>query len=913
MQNHKNTSRTPRRSSSNLLKNTVKTILLVAICLGGLPAKAQVGTAVRELPYDFHPGDLVEVRLQVTPPLGTTNWSIRELYTNRWELVSATNASSIDEFNGELVFGPFTNDSARTLSYEILSNPGLTNSVTFAGTVTNNGVASLVAGTTFFPARNEWLFVGPQSLWSLTGVSGTAYGAGRWVASSSGWVTTLEPGGRLTYPRALGALGDSRLAYLGGLFFQFGTYNNAPRMRVSDDGISWKQAINESGYPNPFVNGGTVNAMCYTNGIWVAVGSQWFSGENPEGAVFMSTNGYGWKRAFRGGSPWMPVQGVAFANEKFLAVGQYGVLLSSTNGSDWTMTRPIRVLGDPDLGTNTSVWMNRHLQGICHGPAGWIIPTSVSGTVLRSTDGVDWTAISASGGPDLSISDYSTTFFADGKYWFSMPGYPYTTVDGTSWTKLPSLASIQPVNALNRAPDGVSPQYLAAGTDYASLVASTNGTDWSIAVLGAAVPGNSGTQWPFHRTVVAVSNEWVISAQGASGVGANARPSDRSGVVGGGIWMPGANPDLFIRNAGGQWRRGVPQFIPDALLTTNGVLACRVETSALQQLKAGFVAGTNFGLDQPYALPVLIREVAGQVYKGIPIVVNNYAWANASFTPSPGGFDLFIESYYNTRIIWGHFTSTNGSNWIRRAEGLNHATNFPAIRGLAWGAGRFVAVSEGSSPGPATPITSTDRIYTSTNGEDYVAIPTTNISPLLNNEGLTGVAYASGRFVAIGNSGRILSSTNGLDWVTVRNSDSRRWNRVRYLDGIWAAVGNAGWVAFSPDGQNWTSKTAGAESDLTDIAHQNGSYMVVGSHAMVLLSLPVTPPTILAGTLTKLPGMGLQFDVSGQAGKFLDIQTSSNLVHWTSLVLRTNTTGTVTITDPEPNQERRFYRVVQQP
>ena len=136
---------------------------------------------------------------------------------------------------------------------------------------------------------------------------------------------------------------------------------------------------------------------------------------------------------------------------------------------------------------------------------------------------------------------------------------------------------------------------------------------------------------------------------------------------------------------------------------------------------------------------------------------------------------------------------------------------------------------------------------------------------------------------------------------------------MRYLDGVWAVVGNAGWLAFSLDGQTWSSRTSGAESDLTDISHQTDSYMVVGSHAMVLLSLPVTPAMILADTLTKQPGAGLQFNVVGHPGKLLDIQAGTNLVNWTSLVLKTNTTGTTVITDPEPVQARRFYRAVQLP
>ena len=222
-------------------------------------------------------------------------------------------------------------------------------------------------------------------------------------------------------------------------------------------------------------------------------------------------------------------------------------------------------------------------------------------------------------------------------------------------------------------------------------------------------------------------------------------------------------------------------------------------------------------------------------------------------------------------------------------------------------------MSQGSSVGSSGNLTTPNRIYTSTDGENYAPLDLLSITPALNGEGLTGISYADGKFVTIGNRGRILCSTNGLDWVTVRSSAGPGWNRLRYLDGTWAAVGNAGWVAFSVDGQNWSSRTVGAESDLTDIAHQNGQYMIVGSHAMVLLSLPVKPVSILSDSLTKLPGSGMQFHVSGQPGRVLDIQSSSNLVDWSNLLRQTNSTGTAVITDSAPASERRFYRAVQQP
>ena len=66
-------------------------------------------------------------------------------------------------------------------------------------------------------------------------------------------------------------------------------------------------------------------------------------------------------------------------------------------------------------------------------------------------------------------------------------------------------------------------------------------------------------------------------------------------------------------------------------------------------------------------------------------------------------------------------------------------------------------------------------------------------------------------------------------------------------------------------------------------------------------------------SVSKSNALQQQQHASGHAGKPLDIQAGSNLVNWTSLVLKTNTTGTASITDSEPGQARRFYRAVQLP
>jgi hypothetical protein len=104
----------------------------------------------------------------------------------------------------------------------------------------------------------------------------------------------------------------------------------------------------------------------------------------------------------------------------------------------------------------------------------------------------------------------------------------------------------------------------------------------------------------------------------------------------------------------------------------------------------------------------------------------------------------------------------------------------------------------------------------------------------------------------------------------------------------------------------WTGSVASFENPL--LVQVTGNLSLTAEFQQV-----ATPPEILAGSLIKLAGAGLRFNVTGQAGKVLDIQASADLVNWTSLFLRTNSTGTVTIMDSEQNQDHRFYRAVQQP
>jgi hypothetical protein len=78
------------------------------------------------------------------------------------------------------------------------------------------------------------------------------------------------------------------------------------------------------------------------------------------------------------------------------------------------------------------------------------------------------------------------------------------------------------------------------------------------------------------------------------------------------------------------------------------------------------------------------------------------------------------------------------------------------------------------------------------------------------------------------------------------------------------------------------------------------------------LTLVPVPARFLPGSLTRTNGQ-FRFTLQGQVGSRLEIQATTNLVNWTSLVTLTNVTGTISFLDPATNFSRRFYRALQLP
>lgn len=146
---------------------------------------------------------------------------------------------------------------------------------------------------------------------------------------------------------------------------------------------------------------------------------------------------------------------------------------------------------------------------------------------------------------------------------------------------------------------------------------------------------------------------------------------------------------------------------------------------------------------------------------------------------------------------------------------------------VAYGAGRWVAVSEGQQSGLLT-----TRLMTSVDGVTWVSEPQ---SPVKDWQTMV---FANGKFVALGKdptTGVRLSatSTDGLTWTYfVTGFAANEWRSLTYGAGLYVAVARTGGtnsVLTSPDGETWTVRALPSGAYIGSLAYGNATFVAVGS------------------------------------------------------------------------------------
>jgi len=242
-----------------------------------------------------------------------------------------------------------------------------------------------------------------------------------------------------------------------------GTYilvGDAGVIRKSADGVTWS-GITINATPAVTTN---LIGVAFGNGRWVTVGSG--TQLNSNVVLVSGDNGATWERRSGNLSP-SALNGVAAditptESRSIVAVGASGTVLRSTDGWEWTKI----------AGTGSSAYNEVVFTGSAYFAAG------TGGAILTSADGTAWTGLTTGTTNNLLwIGQLNGLLHAAGA-----GGTLLSSADGVAWTSLTSGTGVT-LNGAAYGAGALGPIYVAVG-DGGVILTSPNGTDWSTAVSG---------------------------------------------------------------------------------------------------------------------------------------------------------------------------------------------------------------------------------------------------------------------------------------------------------------------------------------------------------------------------------------------------------------------------------------------
>ena len=174
--------------------------------------------------------------------------------------------------------------------------------------------------------------------------------------------------------------------------------------------------------------------------------------------------------------------------------------------------------------------------------------------------------------------------------------------------------------------------------------------------------------------------------------------------------------------------------------------------------------------------------------------------------------------------------STDGTSWASISMG-----SFTSISAIAYVNNQFVAVGVKTGAGQQ------GVIATSSNGTEWTYV---NDSILIGpNNGFNGIAYGASKLVAVGQIGKITySNAAGTTWTRVENSpfDTTAISGIAWSGDKFVAVGQSGKMAYSADGVTWTAITGTdntfGTTAISRITYGGGKFVAVGNSGRMTYS-----------------------------------------------------------------------------
>jgi HYDIN/CFA65/VesB-like, Ig-like domain len=688
----------------------------------------------------------------------------------------------------------------------------------------------------------------PSLGWTYYYLSGVAYGGGTFVTtgmigqmltSSDGYVWGSE---KATSENLRG------VGYGGGTFVAVGDHVT---ILASNDATNW-DALSEGTASAGF------NGAAYGNKLWTVVGDygiSWF---------YDSTTGSNWVSSLP--TSQQTLHAVTYGNGSFVAVGDGGTIVTSSDGITWT----------PRTSGSTN-----DLLAVAYGNSAFVA-VGTKGTILVSGAGV---AGSSNGGLEVTISppaavEAGAQWQVDGGVWqnseANVSGLPagahavvFKALNG--WTTPASqtvtitanqtatlTGTYVPVVSATRIIDlsgDLAFGEVAAGSMAQDPLTITNSGSETLTVTGihypngfsgawsgAIPPGGSQNVTVTFAPLAATNYSGTVSVDSDATAGLSTLSISGSGVVSGGR----AGPALTIAPPGRGLRMtllGAPFQTYEILASTDlkdwSLLATLADTNASGWLDFSDPAAVNFtrrfyraqlsgtGPNPPTRILTLSSNLDfGAVTVG--------ATAQSKFTVSnPGNATLTVSAVSYPAGFSGDWAS--GS--IPPGGSQNVTVSFTPTAAASYG-GNITVASDATAGANSLAVS----------GIGLAAPPATPAWQVQQIPGVgdwQAIAYGNGGLVGVTSANAVYNSADGTNW-TVNDSFSGfflpAFSGVRFVDDRFLLAGSAGLsggsLFVSLDGRQWIQRSLTGYA--LDTVYGKGLFVAVGKQDTVMVSTDST-------------------------------------------------------------------------
>lgn len=604
------------------------------------------------------------------------------------------------------------------------------------------------------------------------------------------------------------------LALLGVLLILAGCGSEDNPTDPGSPGPSPEWRLVESGITN------TVRAMTTNDTMVVAVGDG--------GIIYTSTDGHDWT-VRRENGPNDALIDVVWAGDQFIAVGWNATLISSPDGITWTL-----------IGVDPI----RHLYGVAASDTLLIAVGSLS-TVYSSRDGVEWFPLNTG-----IAEDVFAVIYANGHWLIGAGGRKcYWSEDAVTWTPQ-STAFV---------PDRSYVAFAASDSLFYGLIRYYS--------AGAVPPQSFSVSYSadgssrLHLGNLDAWNIWDICWTG----------SELVAVGEGNNYHLGMPDGLIFSSTGGL------DFVEHTTEAPFSLVAA--ETFNGELLVAGAV-GYILGGSQADDLSVRTSgaEITGVVWNGTEYVA---VTARGTIMRSADGEDWTethsrVSTWFERLAYSGSmyvtfgglgvprdiYSSSDGDSWTR-----TQTFDDVVLRDVIWGSGNFIVCglkgaiylsADGETwdrhfvgdsvslksvcyDGSRYLAAASDIVYTSDNGINWTkpTVDPTDPEPVISRMTWTGTQY-----VTVGNDpdsvgqlvGHVYTSTDAVHWSPHELGRQDYLYDIAWTGSRYIICGRSGALLTSTDAHNWEVVASGTEQSLVDIAIGGGKAVVVGGNRTVLVS-----------------------------------------------------------------------------